>query len=204
MTDRLYRTGYFNGYGDKVSQYIVGIPEYLLPWWDTCDSYGYSNASMMPVKGRTIPSIFERVVTDQLNLKKYDDFFITHAGPGIDMTNIGTLSDSNDLGDYTTYIGALRQVVNYIYSQNPNAKIYVQTRIHRHQLSNPEKLAVAKQVNQKIREMCKMLNLTCIDSERDSGFNQFTAPEWCYDSTHLNQTGNKMFGLSIRKSFLQF
>ncbi len=205
MTDRLYRTGNFNEYGENTSQYIIGIPEYLLPWWGTCDSYGYSNASMMPIKGAKNPSIYERVVINQLDLSEYDDYIITHAGPGINANNIGALSDNTDLGDNATYIGALRQIVNYIYTQNPNANIFVQTRINRSHLSNPVKLATIKQVNQRIREMCRMLNLTCIDCERDSGFNQTTAAKWCYDKLgHYNQTGNKMMGLFIRKAMLHF
>ena len=205
MTDRLLRTGNFNEYGENVSQYVVGIPEYLLPWWHTCDVYGYSNASMMSLDNAKTPSIYERVVKNKLDLSLYDDFLITLSGIGIKANNIGFLTDSTDLGNNKTFIGALRQIVAYIYTQNPKARIYIQTRLIRSSYSNSVKLAAIQQTNKKIREMCKMLGLVCVDCERYSGFNQQVASQWCYDKLgHYNHLGSKMMGLSIRKMMLGF
>lgn len=205
MTDRLLRTGNFNEYGENVSHYVVGIPEYLLPWWHTCHVYGYSNASMMPLDDAKTPSIYERVVKNKLDLSLYDDFLITLSGIGIKANNIGYLTDSTDLGNNKTFIGALRQIIAYIYTQNPKAKIYIQTRLIRSSYSNAAQLAAIQQTNEKIREMCNMLGLICVDCERYSGFNQSVASKWCYDKLgHYNHFGSKMMGLSIRKIMLGF
>jgi hypothetical protein len=204
MTDRLQRTGNFNNDGTDTTEYVVGIPEYLLPWWNVCDVYGYSSAPMMPTGG-DVRSIYDRVVTDQLDLTAYDDVIVTHSSSGITSSNIGTLTDADDLGDNTTFIGALRQIIAYVYSQNPKAKIWVQTRITRQHLSNPTRLAQIKQANQAIRDMAELLSIPVIDCERESGFNAYTAPYWCYDELgHYNHEGGKNMGLFFRKCILGF
>lgn len=210
MIDRLNRTGKFDGPdSEDASQYIVGVQEYLIPWWNTVDSYGYSDAPMMykssedDPENPTTKSIYTRVVTDQLDLSGYDDFFIGHSTSGLTSSNVGTLTGYDDLGSNTTFIGALRQIIAYIYTQNPKANIFVQTRIIRSAFSNPTTYNNTLAANEQIRNMAKMLALTCVDTANESGFNYYVAPHWCYDNGgHPNQLGNKMIGLAMRKTMI--
>lgn len=204
MIDRLSRTGKFNGPdGADETQYVSGVQEYLIPWYDTVDSYGYSNAAMMYKSGEETKSIYTRVVTDQLDLSGYDDYFITHSSVGLTADNIGDITSYDDLGNNTTYIGALRQIVNYIYTQNPNANIYVQTRITRAAFNSSSTYQNVIAVNEKIRKLAKLLSLTCVDTAEESGFNYYVAPYWCYDENgHNNQVGNYNIGLAMRKAII--
>lgn len=206
MIDRASRTGKYDGpESSDATQYISGLQEYLIPWWSTVDSYGYSDASMMYKSGETTKSLYTRVVTDQLPIANYDDYFITHSSAGITSSNIGTLNGYSDLGSNTEFIGALRQIIDYIYTLNPKANIFVQARITRSQLNNSTSYTNVTAANEEIRKMAKMLSLTVVDTEQDSGFNYYSAPYWCYDSNgHLNQVGSKEVGLSARKTMLGF
>lgn len=203
MIDRLIRTGNFDNNGTSTSQYVVGFQEYLMPWWNAVDSYGYSDASMAPFASEGTPSLFERIVSNHLDLTGYDDFLLTASSSGLSATGVGTLTSYTDLGDENTYIGALRQIIDYIYTQNPYAKIYVQTRYIRANFSNSSTYALVTQANEATREMCKMLSLPVIDCASEEGFNYYTAPLWCYDENgHHNQIGNKVLGLFVRKKML--
>lgn len=204
MIDRLSRTGKFDGPDSTdATQYISGVQEYLMPWWDTVDSYGYSSAPMMYENDESPKSIYTRVVTDELDLSGYDDYFITHSTSGLTSDNIGELTDYSDTGSNTTFIGALRQIIDYIYTLNPKANVFVQTRIIRSLYSDSDRYTIACAANEKIRELAKMLSLTCVDTAEESGFNYYTSPYWCYDANgHPNQVGNYYIGMAMRKTLL--
>lgn len=204
MIDRLSRTGKFDGpNSDDDTQYISGVQEYLMPWYDTVDSYGYSSAAMMYKSGETVKSIYTRVVTDQLDLSGYDDYFVTHSSTDLTANNIGDITSYSDLGNNETFIGALRQIIDYIYTQNPKANVFVQTRIIRAAFNTSSYYQNTIAANEKVRKLAKLLGLTCVDTAEESGFNYYVAPYWCYDNNgHPNQLGNYNIGLAMRKTII--
>ena len=204
MIDRYSRTGKFGGPdSESETQYISGVQEYLMPWWGVVDSYGYSSAPMMYKANEEIKSLYTRVVTDQLDLSNYDDFFITTSSSGLTESNIGDLTSYSDLGQNTDFIGAYRQIIDYIYSLNPKANIFVQTRIIRSAYESPTSYANQVSAGNAVRKMAKLLAVTCVDTAEESGFNYYTAPYWCYDPNgHPNQVGNYYIGMAMRKTML--
>lgn len=205
MIDRLGRSGNFTPPYDEspASQYICGFQEYLVPWYDSVESYGYSNTGFVANPDPNVGSIYKYVVTNRLNLSGYDDFMICCSSIGVDSSNIGTLNGPHDLGDMYTYMGSIRQIIEYIYSQNPNATIYLLTRYNRPAFSSESYYDNQKMVNDATREIGELLSLPIIDSAKDSGFNSYNADKWCYDSNgHYNHYGNKEFGLFVRNNIV--
>lgn len=209
--DRAYHTGNNMGDGTTTTQHLVGWQEYLIPWWQTVDSYGYSSASWRKYDksdGASEDSIYTYVVGKQLDIADYDDYILlTSSNGGFAAANIGTITSAVDLGDVTKYMGGLRQTIEYIYSLNPNAIIYVQT--VRYQSANFGTSATEREqimhVNDEIRNMCHLCSFRLLDSAYDSGFNQHNSTMYSYDGgSHYNHIGSKIMGLSFRKAILGF
>lgn len=201
MVDRYNRNGYFDSTNTASDQFVSGFQEYLMPYWAQVDSYGYSNAQMMYSSSESPKSIYTRVVTDQLDLSQYDDIYLTHSSAGVTDSNIGTITSPTDLGDNTTYLGAVRQIIEYIYTQNPKAHIYLQTRYIRSQFDSATTLARVQILNGGIRDFADMMGIDCVADDLNSGFNYKNAAYWCYDSGgHYNQYGSKMVGQSVLKA----
>lgn len=208
MIDRLSRTGNFDNSGNNLTQYIVGFQEYLVPWWSEVRSFGYSGAEWAHIDyesgGHIVKSIYTRVITDHLDLTGYDDFLLIASGNGLDDGRIGELTSYDDLGDDTKYMGGIRQVINYIYGQNPDAMIYVQTMRYQGHLGTTKR-AVADELNEKLRSMSHMLSATVVDAAFNSGINPYNSARTCYDAeSHNNQIGQQMQGLCARKAMLGF
>lgn len=213
MIDRLYRTGNFENNGGTQSQYVVGFQEYLMPYWADVVSYGYSGASFAKydkTDGASADSIYTQIVTNQVDLSGYDDFLFVQSGNGFER-EIGTVTSYSDLGSNTTYIGALRQIIDYIYQQNPQAKVYIQTmRRYGFQYASAANWARADLLNDEIRRMAAFIACPVIDMDKDSGFNQYTATRWSYDATsltvggHWNHIGSREVALTTRKAMIGF
>lgn len=208
MIDRLYRTGNFENNGNTQSQYVVGFQEHLMPYWQSVDSYGYSAASYAKydvTDGAPEDSIYTQIVTRQLDLSGYDDFLFVQSGNGFER-EIGTVTSYSDLGNNTTYIGALRQIIDYIYQQNPQARIYIQTMRHYgFQYQTEASWNKAALLNTELRNMAALLSCPILPLDTESGFNQYTLTNWCYDSPtasqggHWNSIGARVLGEMMRR-----
>ena len=201
MVDRLLRYGRWNGPESReVSEYVSGFQEYLIPWVEDLRSLGYSNASMMPYGSEGTPSIYEQIVEGAVDLSEYTDFIIGTSTVAVTASTIGTLSGFSDLGDNSTYIGALRQLIDYIYQQRPDAQIYLMTRYTRAGYNSAAAYNNQTLMNDAVRRVGELLSLDVIDCARDAGDNYYNLPYLCYDTLgHPNQHGSKLYGMLIRK-----
>ena len=193
MIDRLYREGNLN-------QYVVGFQEYLYPYFKEVDSYGYSGASWHKYDiedGASVRSIYSRIVTDQLDLSGYDVFLLLQSGNHLNINNIGTVTSPTDLGDSTTYVGGMKQVIDYIYSQNPQALVFVSGIRWRSDYT------LGYTCNEEVEKMANYISCPYIDLWSDLGMNQYNIELYSYDGgNHCNQLGNKLIGEAIRKAII--
>ena len=193
MIDRLYREG-------NINQYVVGFQEYLYPYFKEFDSYGYSSASWHKYDiedGASVRSIYSRIVTDQLDLSGYDVFVLLQSGNHLTLNNIGSVDSPSDLGDATTYVGGMRQVIDYIYSQNPQALVFVSGIRWR------TGYTLGYACNEEVKKMANYISCPYIDLWSDLGINQYNIELYSYDGgNHCNQLGNKLIGEAIRKAII--
>ena len=211
MIDRLKRTGNFNNDGTNQTEYVVGFQEYLIPFWQKVDSYGYSGASYAKYDvedGSAHRSIYSRIVTDNLDLSGYDDYLIISNGNYATTKPVGSVNSYSDLGDSSTYIGALRRIIEHIYSGTPQAKIYLTTmRRYGAQYASSEAWSRFDQINTETVKLASMLGIQVIDFTQ-TGFNHFTDTRWSYDATapsvggHWNHIGSREIGLFIRRAIV--
>ena len=211
MIDRLKRTGNFNNDGTNQTEYVVGFQEYLIPFWQKVDSYGYSGASYAKYDvedGSAHRSIYSRIVTDNLDLSGYDDYLIISNGNYATTKPVGSVNSYSDLGDSGTYIGALRRIIEHIYSGTPQAKIYLTTtRRYGAQYASEEAWSRFDQINTETVRLASILGCQAIDLTQ-SGFNHFTDTRWSYDATapsvggHWNHIGSREIGLFIRRAIV--
>lgn len=196
MIDRLFR----DGSNDDFNQYVVGWQEYLYPYFDTVDSYGYSSASWRKYDvedGASARSIYSRIVTDQLDLSGYDVFILGASGNALTASTIGSVSSPSDLGDVGTYVGAMRQVIDYIYSQNPYAEIYVTN------LTSTGDNTTRMTCNDEVKNMTHLVSCPYIDLFQDTCINAYNRTLYSYDGgNHMNQLGNQLVGLVHRKAII--
>lgn len=196
MIDRLFRDGSNNDF----NQYVVGWQEYLYPYFDTVDSYGYSSASWRKYDvedGASVRSIYSRIVTDQLDLSGYDVYILCASGNALTASTIGSVSSPSDLGDVGTYVGAMRQVIDYIYSQNPLAEIYVTN------LTSTGDNTTRMTCNDEVKNMAHLVSCPYIDLFQDTCINAYNRTLYSYDGgNHMNQLGNQIVGLAHRKAII--
>ena len=137
----------------------------------------------------------------------HDYILLTSSNGGFAAANVGTITSAVDLGDVTKYMGGLRQTIEYIYSLNPNAIIYVQTVRYQSAIfgTSATEREQIMHVNDEIRNMCRLCSFRLLDSAYDSGFNQYNSTLYSYDGgSHYNHIGSKIMGLSFRKAILGF
>ncbi|MBO7691054.1 MAG: hypothetical protein J6T10_00290, partial [Methanobrevibacter sp.] len=175
MIDRLARSGDFTPPYDTTptSQLICGFQEYLVPWYESVDSYGYSDGFYMNSDEAGVNSIYKKIVNAGLDLSQYDEFLICCASSYVTNANIGSLSGRLDLGDSYTYMGALRQLIEYIYSENQNAKIYLLVRYTRSSLTSDSRYEITTLVNNASKQIAEYLGLPVIDCANENGYNLY-------------------------------
>ena len=199
--------------GVNLEQWIAGWQEYLMPYYDTVDSYGYSGASWGDayVYDDRFPSIHTMVCTYDygdrigLDLSGYDDFMIQGSTNGLAQTEVGEWDTATP--DTDTYFGALRATIDYIFEQNPNAKVYVSQMV-RAGVTDSSKLEDIEAINPELPGMCYKLGLTLVPFAT-VGLNASTKTSdstgeagWTYDGTHYNQRGSYEIAQLMKKTLL--
>ena len=191
------------------THFIVGWQEYMMPYYKGVYSYGYSGASWGDayVYNSTYHSIHTMICGDEdlgisaVDLTGYDDFILTASANGLSTTGTGEWDTSTP--DTDTYLGALRATVEYIYSQNSSARIWLMN-LGRAGASNTN-IPYVETIDTQLPLMCQKLGLQLIEYSK-LGFNTWTRnyssttgeTGWTYDGTHYNQTGSKMVGQFMR------
>ena len=182
------------------THYIVGWQEYLMPYYKNVISYGYSGASWGDayVYDGTYQSIHTMIT--QVDLSGFDDFILTGSANGLSTTGTGDWDTATP--DTDTYFGALRDTINYIYTQNSSARIWL-LNLGRAGASDSN-ITYVETIDTQLPLMCQKLGLQFIEYSK-LGFNTWTRnwtsggeQGWTYDGTHYNQTGSKMIGQFMR------
>lgn len=189
--DRLKPTGY--------DQYIVGFQDYLAPWYEHVGSYGFWSGSWAN-KNQEDNSIYNGIVGAQTDLTEYDEFLL--------IPSTAEVATSSDVGEITstdtqTYMGGLNGVITYIYSQVPNAKIYLANALHKGKyFTNSTTKTLMDEINNKLAQLASLKSYQLIDLAGGTGINDWTYEAMTYDGTHLNQEGSKVQGMYIRKAII--
>lgn len=196
-------------------QYIMGWQEYLKPYYGKVTSFGYSGASWRDnyVVGPTGYSIHIMTVGSQTygisprDLSQYDDFVLTSSLNGFTYDTMGAWDRNDPAFSTDTYLGALRDTIDYIYTQNGSARIFVGNFICHGGMSEAG-IATRNAYNEEILNMCNFLGITylnlnelCFNSNTMS-IADGTYDRWTYDGTHYNQNGSRMFGMWYKKNLL--
>ena len=204
-----------------LNQYLCAFPEYLAPFYDSVTCWGYDGCPMGDGYDSQLAdaskSIYKHVVTDQVDVSGYDDFIITASSNLIDKTGPGA-----NMGDFWTspangngYIEAVRKLIDYIFTSNPNANVYVCTlgygakMVNNASRSNVPDMtspttdgAIIYQINTNLRADAQYLGYKLIDVAKEMESNTITYNTYTYDGTHFNQVGNKRLGLLMRKAVI--
>lgn len=183
--------------------YVVGFQEYLAPWYQAVDSYGFSSGAMFPASGESATSIYNGIVTAALDLSGYDEFLISGSTNGLSTDDVVDAWDSTDT---SKYFGALNGIISYIYTQNPKAKIYL-TDLSRKQgyyTYADSYRARIDTVNERTATLAAKRAYTLIPVSVGSECNASTYSAYTYDGTHGNSAGNRVYGLFCRKCMLGF
>lgn len=181
--------------------YIVGFQEYLVPWYEKVDSYGYWGTGWRNNTATPEESIYYQIVEKQLDLSGYDEFLLIPSTSNFTPDVAGDVDSTN----VNQYAGALNAVFDYIYAQVPKAKIYLANAVRKKNYATSESVrANIDAINTLIGNMAAAKSMELIDLAGGSGINQYTQDDYTYDGTHLNNEGNKVQGLYIRKQLVGF
>ena len=192
MIDRLLRK---TNPGEPVEyQYVCGFQEYLVPWFQTVDSFGYSGKGYMK-NGST--GMYDYIIDGQLDLSGYDMFLITAGFNALTLSNLGEYTDT----DPSTYFGAMNALLDYIDAQYADAEkpeIYLsciyynkKSELRTRVFEETQKLAIARE--------CHFLDVVA-----GTGIGADDLNERTYDGIHANQYGNSILGLYYRKEIVGF
>lgn len=202
MIDRLYRS--------DAGDYISGYQEYFWPYYKDVISYGYSSTAYSVGLTPNYGSVYEYITTGY-NGQSAKDFsnvdevlIIGQNANGFTNTNY----KAGDVGNYTldtvdptTFIGAIRGIIQYILAQNPKCKIYI-TSFYKNN-NSIKSIDKILDLNAKIKELSEVLGLTYIDLWGDLPFNysNYSADNlvYTYDGGHANSAGNMMIAEVILK-----
>lgn len=199
MIDRLLRETHP---GDVCPmRYIAGFQEYLIPWFKTVDSYGYSGKGYMR-NGST--GIYDYLIGQKVDLSGYDAFLITPGRNALNGRNMGQ-SDSNDP---STYCGAINALIDYIRAQQAPDKypvIYLSNLVINPFDTDEANVKSAAALNERLREIALLKGCELLDREIEQApqYLQYTEPR-TYDGKHSNELGSRLIGEFYRKKIVGF
>lgn len=187
-------------YTKEIAQFIVGFQEYLVPWYQQVDSYGFWSGSWAQYNEKDT-SIYSGIVDAKVDLSMYDEFLLIPSTADVAQTGVGEIDSQN----ISEYMGGLNGMIRYIYDQVPDAKIYLVNVVHKGKYFTT---TITKErmdeINDKLQQLSAFKSYQYIDLMSGMGINDLNYDRLTYDGTHLNQEGNKLQGLYIRKELLGF
>lgn len=184
-------------------QYVVGFQEYLVPWYKSVDSYGFSGGGWRKNDDAKHTSIYKGIIEKKVDLSGYDEFLLFPSTNDLDMESIGEM----DSTDPKTYMGGLNAMVEKIYEESPNAKIYLANAAHKGSYyTNKGTRKKIDALNSTLEAFADYYSLHLIDLAGGSGINKFNYGQgnMTYDGTHLNHEGSRVTGLYLRKEMIGF
>ena len=196
----------------QLDEFLCGWQEYVMPWYASCDIYGFSGGSMGAGYTDYI-SMYAGIVGEEVDLSGYDDFIIMASTNGLSTTGIsdwGTVYESPS--EHDSYFGGLRGIVDYIMSENPLANIYLMTSVGTKNYFGSTYVTFRNnilEINEKTRDMALKMHIRLIDLAADCGFTATSFYDssdvtagYTYDGTHYNQQGSEIVGKAVRKAII--
>lgn len=221
MIDLLKRAG-ANNPSSSDQTYTAGQQEYIRPFFESVTAFGYSGAGYAsdswqraydykcPIYYRicgtgtdngeitfNLPGGTQRTYNcgkTGKDLSGYDVFVIYGSSNGLTLETVGEYTDDTE----TTYCGAIRNVIDKIYADNPKAEIHLVTFWH----SGDSDVKEAS--NTQLRLLAENMSFGLIDADKESGINPTNFPEYKSSDTHLGNEGNRRVGLLLRKHLIGF
>lgn len=177
---------------------LMGWQEYVGLLYESVTNFGFSGGRWGP-SADTTPNIYDGIVTAGVDLSGFDDFILLGGfnGMGTASYELGTLGTYNEnTSGPNTMLGAMRGVMDYIWQQNPDAKIYLMTCPH---VQVYYQYATARNrfetYRSEILRIAHVLGVEVIDIEVGAGFTPYNYTKVTYDRVHPNNKGQAMIGL---------
>ena len=193
------------------TEYLMAWQEYIKMWYGTVDSYGFSGAgwgdAYVSSEGYSIHTMIcgnEALGIDPVDLSGYDDYCLSSSSNGLGSLTIGTWDKTDPSFSTDTYMGGLRDTIDYIYSCNPNARIFISTLpIY----AGTGRRAMKEEIHRQTQLMCDEFGIKLLDFSH-IGLNAHTMDyetdgpyaRWTYDGTHYNHNGEKVIAMFYLKN----
>lgn len=198
---------------DAPDQYTVGFQEYLMPYYNKVDSYGFWSGSWAqlgdsPEKNELsiYTGLTQKDDNDEyiLDLAQYDEFLLIPSTAEIEQ-GLGEITST----DITKYFGGVNGVIDRIIEQrtnqglSPAIKIYVANTVHKGgYFSSLATQNSMDMLNSKITDFCSYHSYQLVDLVSGANLSKNTYMDFTWDGKHLNQEGSRAQGLCILKSIL--
>ena len=196
MIDRRIQSAYGN-------KYIVGFQEYLLPFYDSITTFGYSGGTWGQFRDSDYISIYSGIVSGYgsvlpKDFTPFDEVLLIGCNPnGFFSTprqeegTAGTY-DSNT-SPVSSFMGGMRGVVEYILNQKPEMKIYLSNFWHTSGNNVSAFRDTCDNLNAEMLKLANMFGLQYIDMYNGTPFNKWNYTtsnlQYTYDGVHPNNAG---------------
>ena len=195
--DRLKST--YKDMESTAQQYTVGFQEYLMPYYNKVDSYGFWSGSWgkhNDEEGQL--SIYTGITESGIDFSQYDEFLLIPSTADIDL-GLGDIHTT----DISKYFGGINGVINHIISKSPLAKFYVANTVHKGgYFSSLATQNSMEMLNTKITDFCSYHSYQLIDLVSGANLSKNTYKAFTWDGKHLNQEGSRSQGLCILKAII--
>lgn len=220
MIDRYLRPSENDVLPGCYRQHIIGAQEYLWPWYNSVESYGYSGAPWAVGTNTTIISIYTRVfggtetagtvpASAKIDFTPFDEYLIFSNSNNTTSENVGEINtyvtvNNEQVLDNTKQMSALQAIVLEILRQNPKAKIYICA-----QASTTEGSAATKMHDETVK-LAKQYHLHLLDKDFGTSYTKTVIDAnpglYSYDrnGTHPSNFGSQMLGFWYRKNIIGF
>ena len=197
MIDRRIQSAYGN-------KYIVGFQEYLLPFYDSITTFGYSGGTWGQMRDDTYISIYSGIVTGYgasvlpKDFTPFDEVLLIGCNPnGFFSTprqEEGTAGTyASNTSPVSSFMGGMRGVVEYILNQKPEMKIYLSNFWHTSGNNVSAFRDICDNLNAEMLKLANLFGLQYIDMYNGTPFNKWNYTtsnlQYTYDGTHPNNAG---------------
>lgn len=196
MIDRRIQSAYGN-------KYIVGFQEYLLPFYDSITTFGYSGGTWGQFRDSDYISIYSGIVSGYgsvlpKDFTPFDEVLLIGCNPnGFFSTprqEEGTAGTyASNTSPVSSFMGGMRGVVEYILNQKPEMKIYLSNFWHTSGNNVSAFRDTCDNLNAEMLKLANMFGLQYIDMYNGTPFNKWNYTtsnlQYTYDGTHPNNAG---------------
>lgn len=196
MIDRRIQSAYGN-------KYIVGFQEYLLPFYDSITTFGYSGGTWGQFRDSDYISIYSGIVSGYgsvlpKDFTPFDEVLLIGCNPnGFFSTprqEEGTAGTyASNTSPVSSFMGGMRGVIEYILNQKPEMKIYLSNFWHTSGNNVSAFRDTCDNLNAEMLKLANLFGLQYIDMYNGTPFNKWNYTtsnlQYTYDGTHPNNAG---------------